>query len=191
MSLTGVRAWKEVGLGPEERIDRFFNLIDHAVDNGISLDSLYNRKHLKDFLLYTLHHSSEFNKSSSSTPTKDQKMPNLTLTNNQGSLLVVGDPGFCVVEIQPKATKNVTVTEEQLRLLTPHLDRLKDATWLTYAVDAAPVPVETKPVEPPPVTTPIAPPVVTEPKNDDPPPESDPLKGDDVGDKEEKKEDAA
>lgn len=172
MPLTGACAWKEVGIGPEERIDRFFNLIDHAVDNGVALDSLYNRKHLKDFLLYTLHQAEEFCKTSTFTLAKDLTMPNITVTSLQESELVVGDPGFYVIKVPPKGTKEVSVTTEQLRLLTPHLDRLKNAKWLIYSVGdvaAAAAPVEAPPSQPPPpASNPDA-----DCKTEDPPPDSD------------------
>lgn len=54
MPLTGEYAWKETGISPEERIDRFFNLIDHAVQNGVELKELYRREHLKEFMLFLL-----------------------------------------------------------------------------------------------------------------------------------------
>lgn len=54
MPLNGIYAWKDDSLAPEERVDRFFNLIDHAVENGIPLADLYRREHLKEFLLYLL-----------------------------------------------------------------------------------------------------------------------------------------
>lgn len=54
MPLNGIYAWKDDSLAPEERVDRFFNLIDHAVENGIPLADMYRREHLKEFLLYLL-----------------------------------------------------------------------------------------------------------------------------------------
>jgi hypothetical protein len=54
MPLDGIYAWKEEGLSPAARVDRFFNLIDHAVENGVPLRDMYRREHLKEFLLYLL-----------------------------------------------------------------------------------------------------------------------------------------
>lgn len=54
MPFDGQRAWKDPGLSVDERIDRFFNLIDHAVENGVPLKDLYNRKYLREFIHYVM-----------------------------------------------------------------------------------------------------------------------------------------
>lgn len=143
MPVSGACAWKEAGISPEERVDRFFNLIDHAVDGGISLDSLYSRKHFKEFILYTLHHSSDFCRPSSSPLAKDQKMPNLTVTNTHGSTVVVGDPGIFVVNVEPKQVKTVPINPEQLRLTAPALMRLAAAGWIKFSVDRTDAEIKT------------------------------------------------
>jgi hypothetical protein len=151
MPFTGPRAWKEDGIGPEERIDRFFNLIDHAVDGGIALSALYSRQHVKEFLLFTLQHS---------TRKKDHRMSKLTLTSTFASTITVGDPGVLAFNLKPKETKSVEVDEAQLRHLTPGLERLKAAKWINYTVtdgSSVPAPVVTKPVEPPAPPPPPAP----------------------------------
>jgi len=176
MPLTGACAWKEEGLSPEERIDRFFNLIDHAVEGGVELSALYTRKHVKDFLLYTLHHCNSFCKTHPSTCPKDLQMPKLTLTSTFASSVVVGDPGILTVTLPPKETRTVDVTDAQISQLTPQLEKLKAAGWLTYNVGAvvvapaAPpvkvaevVKIEAKPVTPPPPPEPTPEPAVSEP----------------------------
>ena len=195
MPLTGACAWKEEGLSPEERIDRFFNLIDHAVEGGVELSALYTRKHVKDFLLYTLHHCNSFCKTHPSTCPKDLQMPKLTLTSTFASSVVVGDPGILTVTLPPKETRTVDVTDAQISQLTPQLEKLKAAGWLTYYVGAvvvapaAPpvkvaevVKIEAKPVTPPPPPEPVvaetppevaAVPTVTE-TTDAPPPAAPP-----------------
>jgi hypothetical protein len=152
MPFTGPRAWKEDGIGPEERIDRFFNLIDHAVDGGIALSALYSRQHVKEFLLYTLSHSDAFYRNQLSTRKKDHSMSKLTLTSAFASTITIGDPGVLAFNLKPKETKSVEVDEAQLRHLTPGLERLKAAKWLNYTVtdgSSVPASVETKPAEPP------------------------------------------
>lgn len=59
MPLTGEYAWKTVDLSVDERVDRFFNVIDHAVENGVPLEQLYRREHIKMFLNYALQHLKE------------------------------------------------------------------------------------------------------------------------------------
>jgi len=70
MPLTGEYAWKEENISPEERVDRFCNMIDHAVGNGIPLDDLFHRRHLKEFFAYTLQHLDEPCKSCTLRTTK-------------------------------------------------------------------------------------------------------------------------
>lgn len=158
MPLTGACAWKERGLAPEERIDRFFNLIDHAVEGGVALKDLYTRKHVKDFLLYTLHQCDAFCKTPSSLCPKDHQMSKLTLTSTYISTVVVGDPGILTVTLGPKASKTVEVTDVQLGQLTPQLEKLKTAGWITFSVDGAPVAAEPVKAAPVPAPEPIAPP---------------------------------
>ena len=76
MPLDGAYSWKEDGLSTEERIDHFFNLIDHAVENGIPLKDLYSRAHIKVFLCYVLNRSKQTNHLQ-----KDAPMAKLTLTS--------------------------------------------------------------------------------------------------------------
>jgi len=175
MPLTGACAWKEKDLAPEERIDRFFNLIDHAVEGGVELKALYTRQHVKDFLLYTLHQYEAFCKTRSFRCPKDLQMPKLTLTSTFASSVVVGDPGILTVNLPPKETREVEATDVQIAQLLPQLEKLKSAGWLTFSVGAvavAPVvppvkvaevvKIEVKPVEPPP-PEPAPEPVVVEP----------------------------
>ena len=54
MPLDGTCAWKAPQLSVDERIDRFFNLIDHAVENGVPLKELYDRKCLKELIHFIL-----------------------------------------------------------------------------------------------------------------------------------------
>jgi hypothetical protein len=158
MPLTGAFAWKEEGLGPEERIDRFFNLIDHAVEGGVPLSELYSRRHIKEFLLYTLRRHTEFCRTRHSTRSEDHHMPKLTLTSTFASSITIGDPGVLAFNLAPKETKTVEATEAQIRQLTPGLEKLKAAGWINYVVnDGAAAPVEVKPVAPPPPPAPPAP----------------------------------
>jgi hypothetical protein len=146
MPLTGTCAWKEEGIGPEERIDRFFNLIDHAVEGGVSLSALYRRQHLKELLLYALNHCNDFCRTPPSHSKKDYPMPKLVLTSTFASSITVGDPGILAFNLAPKETKTVEATEVQIRQLTPGLEKLKAVGWLNYTVtDAAPAPEEVKP----------------------------------------------
>lgn len=134
MPLTGICAWKEIGIGPEERIDRFFNLIDHAVENGVALNALYTRKHVKEFLLYTLHQRDSFCRTTTSTFSKDRPVFNLLLTSNFESSLVVGDPGQIVVTLPPKGSKTLKMNEVQLNHIKPQLEKLKTKGWLSYTI---------------------------------------------------------
>jgi len=161
MPITGHCAWKERGLSPSERIDRFFNLIDHAVENGIPLNELYSREHVKTFMLFVL---------------KEQgvKMISLTLKSNISSPLVIGDPAYFTARIGPKETVILKVPEEKFERLNPVLESLKKNGWLSYEVNdatkvvasPAPTPAPKAEVPPPPppapaVEAPPAPVVVT------------------------------
>lgn len=152
MPLDGAYSWKEDGLSPEERIDHFFNLIDHAVENGIPLKDLYSRAHLKVFLCYVLNRS----KPTSNFP-KDAPMAKLTLTSTFASSIIIGDPGVLTVNLPPKETITLNVTDVQLRQLSAQLTQLKTSKWIEFSVSdddgtSAPAPVE--PVAPPPPAPP-------------------------------------
>jgi len=167
--ITGNYAWKDLKLSPEERVDHFFNLIDHAVENGIPLAELYRREHVKEFLLYLLRRYDEPCVTCAVRPNKGSTMPKLTLTSTFASTVMVGDPGYLTFPLAPKETKTVEVTEGQLRLLTPGLEKLKGAGWLNFSVgttspvvEVAKVAAPPEPVAPPP-PAPTPEPVVTQP----------------------------
>jgi len=190
MPLTGVYGWKDDDLSAEERIDHFFNLIDHAVEGGVPLKDLYTREHVKDFMCYVLRRSAESCKNQRFDYSKDLHMPKLKLTSTFASSVIVGDPGILIVTLPPKETRSIDVTDVQLRQLMPQLEKLKAANWLNYSVSdqadtavkivAAPEPVkvveevkvETKPApSAPPPPAPSPEPVVAE--SSAPEPEAD------------------
>jgi hypothetical protein len=157
MPITGDSAWKEKNIGPEERIDRFFNLIDHAVENGIPLGTLYRREHLKEFLLYALRWCDAPGKKRVLPIYKEKPMPKLTLTSTFASSVIVGDPGIVTVTLPPKETKSIDVTEVQLRQLMPGLEKLKAVGWINYSVADTEEPatiIEKNPVKPAPSAPP-------------------------------------
>jgi len=154
MPLTGAYAWKDADLSPEECIDRFFNLIDHAVEGGVPLADLYSREHVKNFLFYVLRRTAEPCKTRTSDYYKDLHMPKLNLTSTFVSSVIVGDPGIITVTLPPKETKSVDITEIQLRQLMPQLEKLKAANWLTFSISDA---AEPAPAPAPPVVVVAAP----------------------------------
>lgn len=161
MPVTGVYSWKEEHLTPEERVDHFFNLIDHAVENGVPLKDLYSREHVKKFLFFLLHRYDEPCKTCSVRQTKGSTMPKLTLTSTFASPLVVGDPGAVTINLNPKETKSVEVSKDQLSLLLPGLEKLKTAGWVTFTVGteaAAAVKVSETVAVTPKITAPPPPP---------------------------------
>lgn len=137
MPIDGQSAWKEPGLSPEQRIDRFFNLIEHAVDNGIPLETLFSREHLKKFILFVL----------------GESMATLTVTSRVMSPLVLGDPEYFTGRVGPKETKVFTLSEEKLSRLTPLLATLERSGWVSYTVapltPEKPASVKTEVVPPP------------------------------------------
>jgi len=157
MPLDGAYSWKEDGLSTEERIDHFFNLIDHAVENGIPLKDLYSRAHIKVFLCYVLNRSKQTNHFQ-----KDAPMAKLTLTSTFASSIIIGDPGVLTLNLPPKETRTLSVTDVQLRQLTPQLAQLKAAKWIEFSVadDDGVTLVAVEPVAPPPPppSEPVAPP---------------------------------
>jgi hypothetical protein len=156
MPIRELRAWKEIGISPEERIDRFFNVIDHALEIGIPLDALYRRQHLKNFILYALKQV---------ITAEETHVAKLTLTSSFASSITIGDPSYMTFTLAPKETKSLDVTEVQIRQLTPGLEKLKAAGWLNYSIvtNFPNIKVESPP--PPAPSVPVAAPeeVVTKP----------------------------
>jgi hypothetical protein len=134
MPLNGAYSWKDDDLSPEERIDHFFNLIDHAVENGVPLTELYSREHVKTFLCYVLRRAGESRKRTPTYFNEDHHMPRLNLTSTFASAIIVGEPGILVITLPPKENLSVNVTDVQLRQLTAQLEKLKAANWLDYSV---------------------------------------------------------
>jgi len=67
-------------------------------------------------------------------------MPKLTVTSTFASTVIVGDPAILTITLPPKESRTVEVTEVQLRQLTPGLDKIQNAGWITYGIaKAAPV----------------------------------------------------
>ncbi len=143
MPLTGMYAWKEGHLTPIEQVDRFFNLLEHALDGGISIEELYSREYFKAFLHFVL--------------LRSNAMAKLHVTNIFRSTVVLGDPGVLAVTLKPKEQRTLVVTEAQKRRLIPDLERLQKANWVTYSwIEEGVAPVAAKPAAPPPA--PPAPP---------------------------------
>lgn len=91
-------------------------------------------------------------------------MPKVAITSLIASSLILGRKGGLrnSVQLAPRETKTLDVSDVQLRTLTPELTKLKDAGWVNYAVTdgaAAPAPVVAVVPPPAPVVV-VAPPVV-------------------------------
>lgn len=120
MPIDGQSAWREAGLSAEQRVDRFFNLIEHAVENGVPLSQLFSREHVKRFMLFVL---------------KESGMRSITVTSKKASVIVLGDAAYYTTKIPPAATVTLSVREDALNRLQENLEKLKALGWLDYSVN--------------------------------------------------------
>lgn len=120
MPIDGQSAWREAGLSAEQRVDRFFNLIEHAVENGVPLSQLFSREHVKKFILFVL---------------KESQMRAITVTSKKASVIVLGDSAYFTAKVPPATTVTLSVREDAVTRLLENLEKLKSLGWLDYSVN--------------------------------------------------------
>lgn len=119
MPIDGQSAWREPGLSASQRVDRFFNLIEHAVENGVPLEQLFSREHVKKFILFTL---------------KESGMASVTIISKKSSVLVIGDPAYFTAKLDPTSTNTFELPDYKFSPLKENLDKLAAIGWLEYSV---------------------------------------------------------